>query len=120
MAAISLVIQEKPQVWVPVTINAPIDEGFSEVKIELKVELETADKVKKMFEKAAKENTSIDALLFKNTVVDWRGLGSDADTELKFNAANVKKVSNNAWFISPCAAAILSAHNGIVEALEKN
>ena len=120
MAAISLIIEDKPRVWVPVTLNAPIGGGFNQVQIELHVALETSEKIKELFKICAENDGNIDKDIFTNTVIGWRGLGSDADTELEFKKANVKKAINNSWFVSGCAQAVLNAHNGITEELEKN
>lgn len=120
MAAISLVIKDKPQVWVPVTINAPHEGGFSQFQIELSVELETRENIEKIFLNDEKEKLSVDERLFNITVKDWRGIGSDDNTPLKFTKPNVKKAIAQGWFLEPCAKAVLEAHRGIVETLEKN
>jgi hypothetical protein len=120
MAGISLVIQKNPEVWVPVTLNAPVDGGFNKVQIELNVALENSDKIKEIFKKCAENDGNIDQDIFIKTVIDWRGVGSDADTPLAFNKTNTKAAINNAWFVGGCAQAILNAHNGITEVLEKN
>lgn len=120
MAAISLVIQAKPQVWIPVNLHAPIDGTFTKIQIELLVELETRDKVDAIFAKSAKAGKSVDQGIFESTVINWRGIGSDSETELPFNKANVKSVIAQAWLLEPSALAIMQAHRGIVEAEEKN
>lgn len=120
MSAITLVIQENPQIWIPVTVKTAINGGFSSVKIELLVALETSEKVERILKDAVEKNKNVDQSLFESTVKDWRGLGSDADTELKFNKTNVKKFIAQSWLLGPCSLAIMNAHNGIIEELEKN
>lgn len=120
MAAISLVIEEKPQVWVPVTLKAPIDGSFSQFQISLLVELEDNDKITELVTKALEDGDNGDRVLLEHTVKGWEGIGSSRTKELQFSEDNLKMMMAKGWILGPCALAVMDAHRGIIEELEKN
>ena len=120
MAAVTLVFQKNPIVNIPVTIANPTAEGFVDVQIQLDVGLLPSDDIKLVLDAAAEQGKNSDIALFKKCVKGWQGLGKSEAEALPFTPKNVDAICKNSWFVSPCALAILNAHNGRAEEVEKN